>query len=256
MNIFKQFFRSIYSPRDIAGFRYQGNGKTILYLILLSLLASIPTLYHLSKGMNEGINSLLEEEALSFSIKNNELQSTNNEPTIIYKDDLTIIVDSTGTYNANNISSSGNTVALLKKEFIISTAGQAQAVEYRNFGNVNITNEEILSSLKSLKSALPIMLSVFAIIYFLVMAISKVVETLILAIFGRLFSRILGRSLSYAQVWKITAYSITLPIMFFLVMDSLQTIVPNGALLNWFVGLFIVFLSIKEIPLDNKPNAA
>ncbi|MFT8320374.1 MAG: DUF1189 domain-containing protein [Bacillus sp. (in: firmicutes)] len=258
MNIFKQFIKSIYSPKDIAAYRSQKNGKTILYLLLLSLLVSIPTLYYLSKGMSDGVQSLsnaMEDEAFSFSISNNELQSNEKEPMIINKDDLTIIVDSTGTYNTSSISSSGTTVAFLKNEFVFSTAGQSQAMEYANFGDVNITNNDILDFLQTTESMLPIIISVFAVIYFIVTMISKVILTLILAIFGNLFSKILGRSLSYSQVWKITAYSITLPSVFFIIMDTLQTIVPNGSLLNWFISLFIVFLAIKEIPLDKKPKA-
>ncbi|WP_445490397.1 DUF1189 domain-containing protein [Niallia sp. 03133] len=258
MNIFKQFFKSIYSPRDIAAFRLQGNGKTILYLVLLSLLASIPTLYYLSKGMNDGVHSLantIEEESLSFSINNQELHSDDKEPTFINKDDITIIIDSTGTYNADNISTSGNTVALLKKELVISTAGQTQAFEYANFGDVNITNDDVHSFLQTLDSMFPVIITVLAVVYFVIMLVSKTIETLILAIFGRLFSRILGRSLSYSQVWRITAYSITLPTVFFIVMDALHTTVPNGSVLNWLVGLFIIFLALKEIPVDKKPTS-
>ncbi|GKU81277.1 DUF1189 domain-containing protein [Niallia sp. NCCP-28] len=257
MNIFKQFYKSIYSPRDIASFRMQGKGKTILYLILLTLLASIPALYYLSSGINEGVKSLsntLEEDSLSFSIKDNELKSNAKEPTIINKDDLTIIIDSTGTYEESNISASGNTVALLQKEFIIVAAGQSQTFEYSSFGNVSITKDDIAASLNAFDSMLPILITILAVVYFIILLISKVIEAFVFAVFGSLFARTMRRTLTYGQLWRITVYSMTLPTLFFVIMDAIQTSVPNGMLLNWVVTLFMLFLSIKEVPFKKQPE--
>lgn len=250
MNIFKQFYRSIYSPKDIASFRSQGIWKTIAYLLILSIVASIPTIYYLSKGMNEGIHTLastLEEDVPDFRIEDNTLHSEIKEPSIVTKEDLTIIVDSTGAYNEKNISSSGNTVALLQKEFVIVTAGQAQSFEYSYFGNIIASKSDLAELAKSFDSILPLLTSVMAVIFFIFLAASKAIEAFILAIFGTFFARILGRDLTYGQTWRITVYSMTIPTLFFLIMDSLETTVPNGSMLNWFISLFIVFLSIKEI---------
>jgi len=257
MNIFKQLYKSIYSPKDIASTRLQGKGKTILYLILLTLLASIPTLYYLSSGINEGVQSLsntLEEESLSFSIENNELKSNAKEPTIINKDNLTIIVDSTGTYEESSISASGNTVALLQKEFIIVASGQSQAFEYSSFGNVNITKEDIAASLDAFDAMLPILITILAVVYFIMLLLSKTIEAFVFALFGSFFAKTMRRTLTYGQLWRITVYSLTLPTLFFFVMDALQTTVPNGMLLNWVITLFMLFLSIKEVPIEQQPK--
>ncbi|WP_174881655.1 DUF1189 family protein, partial [Metabacillus niabensis] len=40
MNIFKQLFTSIYSPRTISTFRFQGIGKTILFVFILTLVST------------------------------------------------------------------------------------------------------------------------------------------------------------------------------------------------------------------------
>jgi len=255
MNIFKQFYKSLYSPQDIANTRLQGKGKTILYLILLTLLASIPTLYYLSSGINDGVQSLsntLEEDSISFSIKNNELKSNAKETTIINKDNLTIIIDSTGTYEESNISTSGNTVALLQKEFIIVASGQSQTFEYSSFGNVNITKEDIASSLHAFDEMLPILITILAVVYFIVLLISKVIEAFIFALFGSFFAKIMRRTLTYGQLWRITVYSMTLPTFFFFIMDTVQTTVPSGMLLNWVVTLFMLFLSIKEVTVEKQ----
>ena len=251
MNIFKQFYRSLYSPKDIASFRFQGVGKTIIYLLLLTIIASIPNLYYLNKGINEAIHTFsvtMKEDVPSFTIKDKTLYTDNQqEPTIIEKPDLTIILDSSGTYDHTKITSYGNTVALLKNEFVIVTFGQTQRFEYSSLGNITLTNEEIIDFIQTTDSLAYVFMIILIVIYILFMLIYKVLQTLVLAMFGNFFSKIFGRALTYAQCWKITVYSTTIPVIFFAIMDSLQTVVPSGYLLNWFTSLFLVCLVIKEI---------
>lgn len=45
-----------------------------------------------------------------------------------------------------------------------------------------------------------------------------------------------------------SAYSITLATAFFVIMDSLQAVVPSQQLLYWFVNFIMLFLAVKEIP--------
>ena len=58
MNIFKQFYKSMYSPKDIAVFRFQGIGKTILYVFFLTLLSLIPAIYYLSSSPISGVDTI------------------------------------------------------------------------------------------------------------------------------------------------------------------------------------------------------
>jgi len=257
MNIFKQFYRSLYSPKDIASFRFQGVGKTIVYLLLLTIIASIPNLYYISKGINEAVHTLTEtmnEEVPPFTIVDSTLQYDQPEPTIIEKSDLTIIIDSSSTYDEDKISSSSNTVALLKDKFVIATVGQTQSFEYASFGNFTLSKDDVVSLLQSMDSMLTVMILILVVIYLLFMFVYKVFQTLVLAIFAQAFSKIFGRNLAYAASWKITVYSTTLPVIFFAIMDSLQTVVPFGSALNWFISLLLVCLAIKEIQIGNTEN--
>lgn len=46
MPFFKQFFKSLYSPKYIAAFRFQGIGKTIQHLFILALIMCFPTIFY------------------------------------------------------------------------------------------------------------------------------------------------------------------------------------------------------------------
>ncbi|WML30690.1 DUF1189 family protein [Neobacillus sp. OS1-32] len=57
MNIFKQLVKSIYSPKDIALFRLQGIGKTILYVFLLTFISILPSIVFLSSALTSGLST-------------------------------------------------------------------------------------------------------------------------------------------------------------------------------------------------------
>ena len=56
------------------------------------------------------------------------------------------------------------------------------------------------------------------------------------------------KTLNYQQLWKLSAYSITLSTIFFTIMRALVITVPSEFLVNWFVNFIILFLVLKEIP--------
>ena len=60
MNVFKQLIVSLYSPKDISTFRHQKIGKTFLYVLILTLLSILPSIYHFSTSMVDGVDTIKE----------------------------------------------------------------------------------------------------------------------------------------------------------------------------------------------------
>lgn len=83
MNVFQLFIKSTYSPRDIAKTRFQGIGKAILYVFLLSVLFAIPTAYYVSSGTVKSMNgfkTVLNKDFPDFTISNGKLQTDEKKP--------------------------------------------------------------------------------------------------------------------------------------------------------------------------------
>jgi len=76
----------------------------------------------------------------------------------------------------------------------------------------------------------------------------KFIEISIFALFGLMFKNMIGKNLQYRHLWRMAAYSVTLPTIFFTIMAALQTTVLYGFLINWFASLIVLFLAIKEVP--------
>jgi hypothetical protein len=256
MNIFMQFYKSIYSPKDIATFRFQGIGKTILFVFLLSLLSILPSVYFISTSISTGISSIravIHDELPSFSIKNGQLSANTSVPITINKDHFTIILDPTGAVSPSELDGNDNTFAILKNEFVFVAGGKAENYGYSMLNGTNVTSKDILHFVDMINGVKGIFIPVIALILYLFTSAANFIEVSILALIGLWLKNVAGRKLNYRQLWRMAAYSETLPTLFFTLMSAIKTNVPWSFFINWFVIILILYLAINEIP---KPKNA
>lgn len=257
MNIFKQFYRSIYSPKDIATFRFQGIGKTILYVFFLTFISILPSIYYVSTALSTGIDaaqSFIKDQAPEFSIQNGQLSANTDVPVTINKNDFTIIIDPTGAISKTDVEETDNTLALLKDEFALSTGGRIDTYPYSMLEGMNITNTELLQFIDTIEGMKGIIIPVMALFIYLFSSAWGFIEVSILALFGLALKNLFGRKLKYGQLWRMAAYCETLPTLFFTIMTALKTSVPQSSLLNWFVIIIVLALAIKEVPKPKKAS--
>lgn len=255
LNIFKQLWVSLYSPKDIASFQNQGIAKTILYVFFLSLIFFLPSAYYLGSMITDGVDAIQEtvsKDLPDFEIKNGTLTSEQKEPFVLDKNGYQIFVDGTGTLTPTDVSTkTDEAVALLKSELVFVSNGNIQSSPYSILEG---DNEDLYKWINSVDSVLPIILPLILLILYLFMVAGTLLKITILAAFGTVFRSSLSRTISYRHLWRIAAYSITLSTIFFTIMDTFQAVVPFASVISWFVSLIILHLSIKEttdIPEQN-----
>jgi hypothetical protein len=247
LNIFKQLWVSLYSPKDIASFLKQGIGKTILYVFLLSFVSFIPSAFYFGTMVLDGIKTVQEtvsEDLPEFKIKNGTLTTESTEPFSMNKNGYQIFVDGTGSLTPETVAmKSDEGVALLKTELVFVSGGNIQTSPYSILEG---DNEDISKWIDSINSALPIILPLLLFTLYLFTAGGTFIKVTIVAVFGLLFKNKLGQSIAYRHLWRIAAYSITLATIFFTIMDAFQATVPFASLVSWIVTWIMLYLSIKE----------
>jgi len=251
MNIFVQLAKSLYSPADIARFRFQGIGKTILYVFVLTLISILPMSYHMATDFLAGMKStseMLESEIPEFTIENGQLQSPATKPVTIDKNGFTIIFDSTGQSEREDVERNANAIGFLKNEAVLVANSQAQYFDYAMFQDITLTNEDVLSFISTIQSLMPVIIPIAFIVLYLFASASKFIGVSVLAFIGLILKGTLGKNIRYRHTWILSAYAVTLSTIFFTIMESLQVFVPYGLSIHWFVSVTVLFLSIKEIP--------
>jgi hypothetical protein len=255
MNIFKQFYKSIYSPKDIASFRFQGIGKAILFVFLLTLISILPSIFFLGTAITDGIDSaksVIQHQLPPFSIKNGQLNAEANAPVTINNKNFTIVLDPTGAVTANKLDGTDNTFAILKNEFVFIAGGNTETYDYSMLSDIQITSKDFLQFLNTLNNLKMILIPGLSLFLYLFSSAANFFEISILALFGLTLVNLSGRRLNYRQLWIMTAYSETLATLFFTIMSALKTTVPGGFLLNWFVVMTVLYLAINETPKPKK----
>ncbi|WP_042345920.1 DUF1189 domain-containing protein [Bacillus massiliigorillae] len=257
MNIFKQFWLSLYSPKDIAKFRFQGIGKTILYVFLLVLISTLPSFIYTTTSVKDGVASFkdaIEHKIPAFEIKNGKLHTEAKEPIIHNNEDFDIFFDGTGSLTAKDVETkTNNGLALLKSEFVIVANGTMQAQSYSLFQGFTLTKDDVQSFMKQIDGLLIILIVIVGIFTYIMAAGLKFIEITIIALVGKLLASAYNPKLQYRHMWRITAYSVTISTVFFTIMGIFQTSVIGGMFVNWAVTLTMLYLVIKEIPLP-KPK--
>ena len=250
MNIFKQFYKSTHSPRDIASFRFQGIGKTILYVFLLTLLSILPSIYYLSTMITSGIEStksVMNDDIPTFIIENGTLSAETDVPLTIDQGDFSIIVDPTGVITSDDLEDKENAFALLKNDFAVAAGGRIDTYSYSMLEGLRLTKEDIIDMVDKVDGLKGIIIPIVSTFIFLFSSAASFIEVSILAWIGIALKNLAGRNVSYRYLWRMAAYSVTLPTVFFTIMSALNTNVPNSFVINWFVEIIILFLAIKEI---------
>lgn len=251
MNIFSQFVKSLYSPKAMAPFRFQGIGKTILYVFLLVLITSIPMFITFGTSAVKLVNStedFLKNETPDFYIQNGQFFADIDQPLISEEGEFTIILDPDNELSLNEIRSYDEVVAIQSKEIIFQGVGTTDFVPLSDFQGTEVTKNDLISFMNSIGSSFPIIISVLLLFGYLFFTATKFIQISILALFGLALKNMLNRNnLQYRHLWILSAYAVTLPTLIFAVLQTSSFTLPYSTLLSFAVSLFILYLIIKEV---------
>ena len=195
----------------------------------------------------ESTKSVINEDIPSFTIENGTLSAETDVPITIDKGDFSIIVDPTGAVTKDDVEDEGNAFALLKDEIAVAGGGRIDSYAYSMLEGLTLTKENFIEIIDKVDGLKGIIIPVMSLFIFLFSSAASFIEVSILAWIGLALKSLAGRSISYRHLWRMAAYSVTLPTVFFTIMAAINTSVPNSFIINWFVEIIILFLAIKEI---------
>lgn len=255
MNIFKQFAKSMYSPKDVALFRFQGIGKTIGYVFLLMLISSLILGISIGNDLFKWATITSEKiatEIPDFKLANGTLTSEIETPIVNESPEFTFIFDTTGQLTASDVKKYKNAFGLLEKEVVLISESQPQQIPYSSLGNLSITKKDVLRFTNSMDTIVLVLVPIILIFLYLFTTFLKFIGISFLALIGIILSKQTERKLQYRQLWMLSAYAVTIPTIFFAIIDALKIYIPYSFLLYWITATIVLYLIIKEIP---KPKS-
>ncbi len=235
----------------MASYRFQKIGRSIIYVFLLSALASVPLiiqLHTLFRGEFLEIKNTIAEEVPDFIIEDGLLQTDDPTPIIKYSETFTFAFDPNVSELSGSLRNSDSLFALLEDRAIIKVAGQEQLLYFQTLDSTTLSKAETLELLQSLEDLYPIFTVMIIVVTFLVTGFLKFITVTFFAYLATLLAKSSRRSISYKQGWNIIAYTLTIPTVFFFIMDMLEVDIPFSFSLQAFIIFFLLFLIIRDIP--------
>ncbi|MFC4738124.1 DUF1189 domain-containing protein [Bacillus daqingensis] len=255
MNIFQQLIKSTYSPETIAKFRMAKIGRTILYVFLLMLIASLPAFI----GLSITISSLFQagndylDEIPDFDIENGVLQSDLDEPYINDENDMTLVFDSTGELGAEDADQYGNVVALLERELVFSAGGQADRFTYQEIG-LDLSKQEIEGFFTTLDDVSLLIISIVLAGFYLFNTALKFIGIFALSAVALLLKRNKADQLRYRHCWVLAAYTVTLPTLLLALLELIGFPLPFpiSFIVYWAIAIIMLYNVFKYVPSPKK----
>ncbi|MCM3735678.1 DUF1189 domain-containing protein [Bacillus cytotoxicus] len=254
MSIFTQLFKSLYAPKEMALFRFQKIGKTILYIMLLSLLATVPKTILFGDFIQEGISIIdrsIEKDVPDFKVENGELHADISNPIVKDETDFIFVFDPNATDTKTYPNRDG--IFILKDKMISTAQQKTQSFPYSDLGSTTFEKKDLKELVSFFDNISPFVIFLVGMFIYLFELFIMFLGVTLLAFIGTAMSG--ERKSSYKQVWILTAYSYTIPTVFFMIMDLLKVHVPLSLFIFIVVVLIVLYLTIKEVPKPKEKNS-
>ncbi|SDN42211.1 DUF1189 domain-containing protein [Alkalicoccus daliensis] len=249
MNIFQQFIKSLYSPETIAKFRMAKIGRTILYVFLLMLIASIPMFISLTISLSAlfAAGDQYMQEIPDFDIENGVLQADQEEPYVNDEDDMTLVFDSTGDMSGGDLEEYGNVIAFLEREIIFVTGGVAERIAYQEFG-IDVSKQELENFYTTLSDLSILIITIVLAGFYLFNTALKFLGIFTLSVIALAMKKNTADHLRYRHCWILAAYTVTLPTILFAVLEGLGLLIPFSFVIYWIIAAVMMNLVLKQVP--------
>jgi hypothetical protein len=252
INIFSRFFYSITSFARYRLFLRQSVGKAVLYLLLLSVLLSLAVYIPAGLQYDRFIDDLIANYDIvipDFSFADGKLQVSGKMPIIVDEGTYPIVID-TSPDAEDRILPQYDTVMLITGDKIIQ----------KNYANKQVTYLSVFQGLElardDIGEALPLMKPVGIFIFILIaigFVCGKFISALIISLIGLTINSALKTSLSYRNIFKISIYSMTLPLLVCTIPSVTSLTIPFLWILFYVIASVYVYGAIKSIrkEIDN-----
>ncbi|WP_181186228.1 DUF1189 domain-containing protein [Alkalicoccus urumqiensis] len=255
MSIFQQLIKSIYSPETIAKFRMAKIGRTIGYVFLLMLIASIPMIISISmfmSGLFQAGDQYLDDLP-DFSIENGTLQSDEDAPVIDDDDDMTVIFDSTGELQVEDLEEYGNLVALLERELVFVAGANADVIAYQDFG-IDFSKSDLTGFYSTLSDLSFLIIGLVIVVVYLFNTGLKFIGIFTLSLIALAMKSSQAPQLKYRHCWVLAAYTVTLPTLLFALLEALGILIPFQFVIYWVIAAVMMNLVLRHVPKPKEPQ--
>ncbi len=218
LNFFTKIYYSVSGFENYKFFILQKTGKAVVYLLLFSLIVGLIGITQPVIGSNQMINEMIngiESSIPDFTFENGKLDVNAKMPLIIGEGGTTIIIDTTGATDETLLNSYDNALLILQDRMIQKSYANQRVTDFSMLQGVRLDRSDVKRMLPLIKL---FMLILFIILPPFIIA-GRFISALVVSIIGLIINSSKKANLPYRDVFAISAYSLTLPLIICTILD-------------------------------------
>lgn len=228
-------------------------GRAFLYLFLLSLLVSFISTIIISYNTNEGLKYLKEysKSIPYFEFNNGELNVSGDMP-LTYTDpddNSPIIIDTSGKTDESILNQYDEAVLILKNKLIIKKDSiEKREINFSEIKELNFDKNTLEQFIPNMKLIINIVVIIAVIIFMPIwLFITCSFTALILSLLGLIIKSITKKEISFNDIYIISIYSLTLPLIIkHVLVLNLPFVIPFFWLIYYGIAVFYIYKAISK----------
>lgn len=227
-------------------------GKAVSYLLLLTfflgLLISIRPAVEFNEGVSLFINAY-EEKVPDFVLKNGELNVQGDMPVTIESLGSVIIIDTSGHVDEEVLDKYVSGIFISKHKVVQKNLFDKREIDFRQMEDIVLTKSMVRGWLPFLRLGIIFIFMIMPIAFI----ISRFFTALIVSLIGLAINTVLRTNLTFSDLFKLSAYILTLPIIIVSILKAGAIYVPAFWLIYLAISAAYMWKALDTIGRDSTP---
>ncbi len=243
------FSRLYYSITSFGKYRYflrQSTSKAVVYLLLITMviaaIISVQAGIASSKIIDDVITGI-SGKIPDFQLADGKLEVSGKMPIIIEDGTTPIIIDTSPSADERILNGYDTAILITSDKIISKSYVNRSETDFSQFQGMVINRQMVQQSLPMIKPFVNIAI-VFVGIF---IVCGKFITALIVSLFGMIINSARNTRLTYRSIFKISVYSMTLPLILGTILDLALPVFPYKWLLFYVIAIVYVFGAINSI---------
>lgn len=222
MNFFTRVKKAIFKFDDYEKFIIEPTSKAIKYFFEMIFIFAFVIMIALSFKINKQATitlKIIEDEIPKFSILNDTLRLEENQNFEKYFENIDLNIMMSEDENIKESNQKSNSLILLKNKMILKYKGLSQELLYKDAFPEGVTKDELIN-IKHSREWIWLGISLcltMILICFILYSIIFAIDIITLAVLGMIINIIIKTAFKFKEILKISIYSLTLPMILYLV---------------------------------------
>lgn len=256
MHLLGELINSLTNFKAYPFFRQQGFGRTLIYLLLLSLVFGSVGFVGTWRTFNRDADELtlwLKEKAPDFNL-NKGAFVTNPETTAVFRKegDLILVLGAKRDFN-DSLTNNYVRGIILYGDRVVVTGGEGQKRElrFKDYGEMKVDKKEILATLDN-RAFLGIFMFVFWMVFYFV---GKLFSALFLTGLGLNYKAFLRFNISFGDVYKLSIRALSLGMILDAFLNLSGIDFPYFFIIYYLMAASYLWLGMRAVRDDDMTAA-